>query len=110
MSDTNSAASDIEQLKQDLNSLKTDVANLVAHLTSSAASGVGAAVNRIDQGTQTLYRHASVEGERAVRAVSGQVEQQPLVAVAIAMGLGYLSGRGLCGNRAEQPRDSRRRP
>ncbi len=95
MSGSNSSSSDIEQLKQDLTALKADVASLVGHLTAGATAGVESAVNQIDEGAQTLYRSVSAEGCKAMKAVSNQVEQQPLAALLIALGVGYIGGRFL---------------
>ena len=53
------------------------------------------AVNQIDEGAQTLYRSVSAEGCKAMKAVSNQVEQQPLAALLIALGVGYIGGRFL---------------
>ena len=95
MSGTNSSSSDIEQLKQDLTALKADVASLVGHLKAGASNGVESAVNQIDEGAQTLYRNVGAEGGRAMKAISDQVEQQPLVALLLALGGGYVGGRCL---------------
>lgn len=93
MSEPISTETDIEQLKRDLTALKTDVAALVGHLKSTATAGIEGVIDQADLGAQTLYRNANAEGERAVKALAQQIEQQPLVALLIALGVGYIGGR-----------------
>ncbi len=93
MSEPISTETDIEQLKRDLTALKTDVAALVGHLKSTATAGIEGVIDQADLGAQTLYRNANAEGERAVKALTQQIEQQPLVALLIALGVGYIGGR-----------------
>ena len=93
MSEPISTETDIEQLKRDLTALKTDVAALVGHLKSTATAGIEGVIDQADPGAQTLYRNANAEGERAVKALAQQIEQQPLVALLIALGVGYIGGR-----------------
>jgi ElaB/YqjD/DUF883 family membrane-anchored ribosome-binding protein len=93
MSEPISTETDIEQFKRDLTALKTDVAALVGHLKSTATAGIEGVIDQADLGAQTLYRNANAEGERAVKALTQQIEQQPLVALLIALGVGYIGGR-----------------
>lgn len=94
MSDTKAnAESDIQQLVADVQALKRDLAALADHsrgtIWSSAADTAGA----IGDEAQRLYSAAAKEGRRQVKAVSHQVEEQPLLSILIAFGIGFLGGR-----------------
>lgn len=91
MSDTNS--NDLAALQNDMAALKRDVASLVQHLANGATKSAQDAASQIDDGARRLYRSAAAEGDRSLKAISAQVEAQPLAALAIAVGIGYLSGR-----------------
>lgn len=93
MSESKAQSVDLEHLQQDMAALRSDVALLLGHLKTGATNGVEAAVHQIDDGAQRLYRTATAEGERAVKAVGRQIEQQPVVALLIALGIGYIGGR-----------------
>ena len=84
---------DLATLQEDLAALKRDVASVVEHLTASATSGAQGAAAQRAAGARRAYRAVAEEGDRAVRAVGAQVEAQPLAALAIALGIGYLGGR-----------------
>lgn len=93
MSESKAQSVDLEHLQRDMAALRNDVALLLGHLKTGATNGVEAAVNQIDDGAQLLYRTATAEGERAVRAIGRQIEQQPVVALLIVLGIGYIGGR-----------------
>ncbi len=92
MSDT-ANSSDLAALQNDMAALKRDVASLVQHLTDSAAKSAQDTASQIDDGARRLYRTAAAEGDRSLKAISAQVEAQPIAALLIAVGLGYLGGR-----------------
>lgn len=89
MSDSN----DLAALQADMSALKRDVASLVQHLATGATKSAQDAAAGIDEGARRLYRGAAAEGDRSIKALSAQVEAQPLAALLIALGLGYLGGR-----------------
>ncbi len=80
-------------LQDDIAALKRDVANLIEHLQAGAANGARSAAEQLDDGVQRIYRNVAAEGDRAVKGVSRQIEEQPLVALLIALGVGYVGGR-----------------
>ena len=86
-------SSDLSALQNDMTALKRDVASLVQHLTSGASKGAQDAASQIDDGARRLYRTAAAEGDRSLKAIGAQVEAQPIAALLIAVGLGYLGGR-----------------
>ena len=92
MSDTTNS-NDLAALQNDIAALKRDVASLVQHLANGATKSAQDAAGQIDDSARRLYRTAAAEGDRSLKAISAQVEAQPLAALAIAVGIGYLGGR-----------------
>jgi ElaB/YqjD/DUF883 family membrane-anchored ribosome-binding protein len=93
---------DYNALRDDLAALKSDMANLISHLSDRAASGAQSAANGatgalgiMDERAREALRSASAEGDRAVKAVGKKVEEQPVTALLIALGIGYIGGRML---------------
>jgi ElaB/YqjD/DUF883 family membrane-anchored ribosome-binding protein len=91
---------DLNALRDDLAALKSDMANLISHLSDRAANGAQSAANSaqsafgvVDERARDALRNASAEGDKALRAVGQKVEEQPVTALLIALGIGYISGR-----------------
>ena len=80
-------------LQDDLIVLKRDVATLIEHAKTGAASGAESVVTRLDDGAHRLYREAAAGGTKSVQAVSRKIVEQPIAALLIALGAGYLGGR-----------------
>lgn len=79
---TQAKDSDFAAVSEDVASLKRDLASLMDH------------VRKGSKGTaQDLYNGLAAEGERSVKAISRQVEEQPLTSLLIAFGIGIISGR-----------------
>lgn len=95
MNATKNAETDINALRADLAALKDDMASLVANMTSTAASTAHSAAGQIEQKAREAYRTAAAEGDRTAKLVSQKVEEQPITALLIALGIGYVSGRML---------------
>lgn len=92
--------SDYNALRDDLAALKGDMANLISHLSDraaggaqSAANGAQSALGMMDDRARDALRSASAEGDRAVKAMGQKVEEQPVTALLIALGIGYIGGR-----------------
>lgn len=86
---------DLTVLQTDIAALKRDVASLIDHLKTGATHGVQSAAAQVNGGSRRLYRTASAEGERALKTIAGQVEERPVIALLIALGVGYIGGRVL---------------
>lgn len=84
---------DLAALQDDLAALKRDVSNLLEHLKIGATNNAQSAAERVEDGAQRIYRNVAAEGDRAAKAIGRQVEEQPLVALLIALGIGYVGGR-----------------
>ncbi len=93
MTDASTTNSDIASLQNDIAALTRDVGNLVQHLTAKAGSSAEAMASQIDDSTRKLYRNIATEGERSLKGIGAKVEEQPLIALLVALGVGYFGGR-----------------
>ena len=100
MNTSKNTDADYNALRDDLAALKGDMANLISHMSDRAASGAQSAANgaqsalgMMDERARDALRSASAEGDRAVKAVGQKVEEQPVTALLIALGIGYIGGR-----------------
>lgn len=95
MSASMNANPDLTVLRQDLLALKRDVAKAVEHIKSGAANNVWSAADQIDRSARGFREAAAAEGERSAQTVGFFIEEQPFVALIIAVGLGYIGARVL---------------
>jgi hypothetical protein len=93
MSGSSKSEPGIAGLQDDIAALKRDVASLIEHLKLGATSGAQSAAEQLDDGAHRLCRGLAAEGDRVAKVVCRQVEEQPLVALLIALGIGYVGGR-----------------
>jgi ElaB/YqjD/DUF883 family membrane-anchored ribosome-binding protein len=92
MSETK-AETDLAKLLDDVQSLKRDLAALADHSRGTLWSGATDTANAIGSEAQRLYDGVAAQGKRSAQAISSQVEEQPLLSVLIAFGIGFLGGR-----------------
>ena len=90
---TGTADHDIGKLIADVQSLKRDLAALADHTRGSVWSSAGDTANALGAEAQRLYDGVASQGKRSAKALSLQVEEQPLLAILIAFGAGFLGGR-----------------
>jgi ElaB/YqjD/DUF883 family membrane-anchored ribosome-binding protein len=93
MSASSNTDPDLAALRDDLAALKRDVTGLIEHLKAGATNTAQSAAAQFEDSACRLYRNVAAEGERSVQAISRQIEEQPLVALLIALGVGYIGGR-----------------
>jgi hypothetical protein len=86
---------DLALLREDLAALKRDVASLIEHMKGGAANTVQNAADSVERRVRSLRREARAEGERSAEALSLFIENQPLVAFMVAVGIGYVGARVL---------------
>ena len=95
MSPPSVSDADLANLQNDIAALKADVANLLSHLRQGATNGAQSAADQIDDSARRLYRSIAAESARPLKAIGAQVEEQPLVALLVAAGIGFVAGRVL---------------
>jgi ElaB/YqjD/DUF883 family membrane-anchored ribosome-binding protein len=84
---------DFAALRDDLALLKNDMAALMASIEASAVSGAKNAAAQAEKQAKGLYNSASAESGKAAKLISDTVEEQPVTALLIALGIGYVTGR-----------------
>ena len=77
--------SDIALFRQDLAALKRDVASLIEHVEGGATSTVQNAAGQIARRVRS----------RSEKAVNLLIEKQPVIALSIAVAVGYIGARVL---------------
>jgi ElaB/YqjD/DUF883 family membrane-anchored ribosome-binding protein len=80
-------------LQADVAALKQDLTSLVTHLKTGATNGAQQAAGQIDEQAQLAYRKISDQGERSIKAISKQIEDQPLMSLLVMLGIGFIGGR-----------------
>jgi len=80
-------------LQEDVAALKRDIGALLAHIKTSATSGAQNAAEQIGDGANRLYRDVTTEGCKSAKALGHQIEEQPVLALLVVLGLGYIGGR-----------------
>jgi hypothetical protein len=93
MSITSNQAADLTTLQDDIATLKHDVAGLIEHLKLGATNSAQRTASRIDGGSRRLYRDVTTEGAHAAKALGRRIEQEPLLALLLFLGVGYIGGR-----------------
>jgi hypothetical protein len=93
MAESKNAEMDLAAFRDDLAALKHDVASLIEHVKGGATDKVHNAAEQIDRGARGLCHDMEAEGERSAKAVGAWVEKQPVLALLIALGVGYIGAR-----------------
>jgi len=86
---------DIAMYREDLDAVKHDVASLVDHLKAGATNTVQNAAGEVERRIRSLGQQAGAERDRSTTALNLFVQNQPLVALTIAAGIGYVGARML---------------
>jgi ElaB/YqjD/DUF883 family membrane-anchored ribosome-binding protein len=89
--------SDLSAVGDDVVLLKRDITRLMDHLKNGtfnvAKESTQEAVERLSDEADRLYRSLTKQSDRSVKAISRQVEEQPLASLLVAFGIGLISGR-----------------
>ena len=89
--------SDLSTIGDDVVLLKRDISRLMDHLKNGtfdvATESTQEVVERLSDEADRLYRSLTKQSERSVKAISRQVEEQPLASLLVAFGIGLISGR-----------------
>jgi hypothetical protein len=90
---------DLDAIVTDLASLRRDIAALTDHLRTGAINGAkGAAqdiAGHLGDEAQRLYGNLAAQGERSMKALGRQVEEQPVMSLLLAFALGFVGSRWL---------------
>src|SRR4051794_6348004 len=90
-------APDLNAITTDLASLKHDLAELMRHMKLGPAEGTRAAalgaIELLGDEASRVYDNLAAQGERSAKAISRQVEEQPVMSLLLAFAVGLLGGR-----------------
>jgi len=95
MADAKNGELDLSSILDDVNALKQDFAALLKQLQKNARGTAEDIAENLSDDARELYASAAAQGRRSVKALSAQVEEQPLLSLAIAFGIGFVGGRFL---------------
>ena len=84
---------DLATFREDLDALKRDVANLIEHVKGGATNTVQNAAGEVERRVRSLRQRVGAEGDRSAKALHGFLQDQPIVALTIALGIGYVGAR-----------------
>jgi ElaB/YqjD/DUF883 family membrane-anchored ribosome-binding protein len=93
MANTSPEAQTIASLHEDISALKRDMAQLIDQLGQRGAAKVASASAEIESGARQAYSDAAATATRSAKAAMRQIEEQPLTALLIALGIGFIGGR-----------------
>ncbi len=94
---------DLHAILNDIASLKRDLATLTGHLRDgavNATSDARSAAGHLGDEAVRLYENLASQGERSAKAITRQVEEQPVMSVLLAFALGFLGSRLLSRRRS----------
>ena len=87
-SPSDESGADIDKIKEDLATLRSDLAELVKGMKAGATDHVTKEASRI-------YDKLMGEGEQSLDAVVREVKERPLASLGIALAIGFICGRVL---------------
>jgi hypothetical protein len=90
---------DLDAIVSDLASLRRDIAALTDHLKTDAINGAKGvaqdAAGHLGEEAERLYGNLAAQGERTMKALGRQVEEQPVLSLLLAFALGFAGSRWL---------------
>jgi len=88
---------ELDAIVSDLAALRRDFAKLTEHLKTGAIGGAkGAARDAADHlgdEAERLYGNLVAQGERSMKAIGRQVEEQPVMSLLLAFALGFVGSK-----------------
>jgi ElaB/YqjD/DUF883 family membrane-anchored ribosome-binding protein len=87
-SPSDESGADIDKIKEDLATLRSDLAELVKGIKAGASDHMTKEASRI-------YDKLMAEGEHSLDAVTREVKERPLASLGIALVIGFICGRVL---------------
>ena len=86
---------DLASVRNDLAALRSDVSSLIVHLNKGARNGAHTAADQISGSVRDLSRGAVDGGQQSAKAIGTWIEEKPVLAFLIAVGVGYVGVRAL---------------
>ena len=93
------APADFDAVVEDLAALRRDFAALVGQLKSGAFKGANDAaenmLGELGDRANRLYDSVAAQGQRSAKAIGRQIEEQPVMSLLVAFGVGLIASRML---------------
>ena len=86
---------DLAAVRNDLAALRSDVASLISNLDKGARIGARNATDQISGSVRDLSQGAVDGGQQSAKVIGAWIEEKPLLAFLIALGVGYVGVRAL---------------
>ena len=80
---------DLAAIRSDLSNLKGDVARLIEHFKGGAKNGIQDVTDQISEGVRCASRAPPRERRANPKAIGLWIDRQPLLALGIALAVGY---------------------
>lgn len=91
------APAGFDVIVDDIAALRRDFTALMGQMTSGALKSANDAaehtVSELSDRVSHLYDSVATQGQRSAKAIGKQVEEQPMMSVLIAFGIGFLASR-----------------
>jgi ElaB/YqjD/DUF883 family membrane-anchored ribosome-binding protein len=91
------AAPDLDTLREEFAEMRHTIEALAAKLKSDVGNGASGAMHdaasQLSDRATHLYENLASQGKRTVKAVSDQVEEQPLASVVVAFAVGFVASK-----------------
>ena len=84
---------DLAAVRNDLAALRGDVSSLIANLDKGARSGARNAADQISGSVRDLSQGAVDGGQQSAKVIGAWIEEKPVLAFLIALGVGYVGVR-----------------
>lgn len=85
--------SDINALTADVERLKKDLAKALEHLKTGAVNSASNLAEDVSEEAAALYEALHKRSDRAAKALSKQIEEQPITSLMVAFAAGFLFSR-----------------
>jgi ElaB/YqjD/DUF883 family membrane-anchored ribosome-binding protein len=83
----------LSEVRDDLNGLRKDISALVATLDKSARVSARNAAEQFSGGVREISNSAVDGGQQSAKMIGAWMEEKPVLAVLIAVGVGYFGLR-----------------
>ena len=80
---------DVQELKREYASLKSDLAKMSESLSSLARDGMAEGREKV----RGAARHSREQAREAWGAIESEVEERPITSLAVALGVGFVLGK-----------------
>jgi ElaB/YqjD/DUF883 family membrane-anchored ribosome-binding protein len=93
------APADFHAVVEDLAALRRDFAALMSQMKSGAVKGANDAAENVlgelGDRANRLYDSVAAQSQRSAKAIGRQVEEQPVMSLLLAFGVGFVASRML---------------